>query len=135
MREDSKQDELIGQLHTDNSGGIHILYGSAIRFDKEGKGLMNIWGGSDDPDDPGDPKYEYEFLIEWARIDTTSIKIRKKGSPEWTFLNYEISLVMGEYSAKYDKIISTSADSQDAIIKEWFWDIPEALYRKRLQEE
>ena len=130
MKEESKQDELIGEWFTDNSGGIHLLYGSAIRFETEGKGLMNIWGGSDDPADPDDPEYQYEFVIEWVRIDDKSIKIRKEGNIGWTFLTYEISLDVGEYSVKYDKIISMNNESEDAIIKDWFWDIPEALYRK-----
>ena len=126
---ESKEDELVGQWYTDNSGGIHLLYGSAIRFDKDGRGVMNIWGGSDDPDDPEDPKYEYEFVIEWTRVNKVSIKIRKEKDLKWTFLNYKISTFFGDYNKRYDKIISIGNNSTDGFIKEWFWDIPEALYR------
>lgn len=124
-----EEDELVGEWYTDNSGGIHILYGSAIRFDNKGKGIMNSWGGGDDPNDIEDPKYEYEFLIEWVRVDKASIKIRKEKDLEWIFLNYEMSTIIGAYNTKYDKIISIGNNSTNEFIKEWFWDIPEALYR------
>jgi hypothetical protein len=125
------EDELIGQWHTDNSGGIHLLYGSAIRFDNNGKGFMNVWGGSGDPDDLEDPKYDYEFEIEWTRVDAVTIKIRREYNTEWTFLNYKLSTIIGEYSIQYDKIVSIGNNPTGEIIKEWFWDIPEPLYRKQ----
>ena len=126
-----KADNLLGLWHTNNDSGIHILYGSVISFEKNGKGKMNSWGGSDDADDTEDPKYDYEYFIEWTRVNNDTIRIRNVDAPEWTTLKYEITTPLGSYGVHYDKIISIVNHTTDEYIKEWFWDIPEALYRKQ----
>jgi hypothetical protein len=127
---ESNSDKLLGLWHTNNENGIHVLYGSAISFEKDGKGTMNSWGGGDDPDDPVDSKYDYEFAIEWIRIDDETIKIRKAESLDWTTLRLEISTYVGNYGVYYDKIVSLENHQANEYINEWFWDIPEALYRQ-----
>lgn len=125
-----ENDILLGEWATENESGIHVLYGSIIRFETGGKGTMYNWGGGNDENDPIDPKYEYETFIEWERVSDTTIRIRKSGDPEWTILDYVITDCRGAYGL-YDKLISTGNHATGGSIEEWFWNIPEALYRHK----
>lgn len=125
-------DELIGQWATDNSGGIHLLYGTTLRFDADGTGVLQSWGSVGDPEDEIDPAYAYEIPIEWQRIGVDAIKIRTVTLEKWTNLNYVMSEELGPYGVKFHKLISVGGHAPNGPIVEWFWDIPEALFREKV---
>ena len=125
------QEVLLGRWETNNDGGIHILYGSVIEFEVDGVGTIYGWGGSNDQDNPDDPKYEYKKRIMWSRIDNKTIQIKQIGDEAWTLLEYVISEIQGPYNVQYEKIVSTNFRFDSDLIKEWFWNIPEALYRQK----
>jgi hypothetical protein len=122
------KDELIGVWATDNSSGIHIMFGSLVRFDGNGRGVFCSWRSGSDPEDENDPAYDDELPIEWLRIGVNEIQIKLEREAEWTRLVYQISDDASGYSM-CKKLISIQEPKPDAFFKEWFWIIPEGLYQ------
>jgi hypothetical protein len=123
------QDELIGRWYTYDGGEIHILFGSAIQFDPEGRGFLYDWGTGGGINDKEDPPYDLQIPIEWKRIGENLIVIKKEESQEWTSLTYRIYNEKGPQNVIYKKLISEGNHSPDSYSKEWFWNIPDGLYR------
>ncbi len=125
----SFQDELIGLWYTYDGGGVHILFGSAIRFDANGKGFLYHWGTGGGINDKEDPPYDLQIPIDWKRIGENSIAIKEEALMEWTSLTYRIYNEKGLHNVVYKKLISKDNHSPDSYFKEWFWNIPDGLYR------
>ncbi len=125
----SFQDELIGRWTTYDGGGVHNLFGSAIRFDADGKGFLNHWGTGGGINDKEDPPYDLQIPIESKRIGENVIGIKEEEAQEWTSLTYRIYNEKGPHNVIHKKLISEGNHSPYSYFKEWFWNIPDGLYR------